>query len=1747
MKIFYKFLFAVIFGLSLSASFAQKNERPVRFANGNFVTGNNVENNTFKKENISASLFADKYFVLLQFSKLPSVAMQQKMKTAGIELNNYLPEQAYLAAVKNTFDFNQAKSFGIISINSIPAFYKINKKLAEQKTFSSKREQAIAVNYFEQANKNLVAATLRSKGAVIITEKFEAGGIILIQYNTTVIDSIAALPFVMSVDAQPAKDQLLNYDSRGAHAVTGLNALGGKNLNGKGVTIGIGDNADVSTHIDFSGRLINRSPAAPTNHGIHVAGTAAGGGLLNPKNRGIAAKATILSQYFSDVIVYAPSYIADYNMVATNNSYHSANAGCQGNQEYNSLSRYGDAQMTTYGQLQHVFASGNDGASTCSPYPTSFATLKSGWQCGKNILTVGALNVSNNTIASYSGRGPTADGRIKPEITTDGFAVLSTTSYNNYGFNYGTSMAAPAVTGSLALMHERYRQKHGGANPKSALMKALACNTAEDLGNAGPDFTYGFGMLNTRRAVEAVDSNRYFISTMANAGSNTHNITVPANTRRLKVMLYWNDAAAASNAAAALVNDLDLVLIEPSLALHRPLSLNTTPANVDNTATEAPDHINNIEQAIIENPAPGVYSANINGYNIPFGSQEYVVTYEIVKNGVTVEYPFGGETLVPGETETIRWNAYGSEANGFTIEYSANNGGNWTVIDDNVAATARLYSWVVPDIASNSALVRVSRNGSSFSDASDFVFSVLGQPVLLADSVCEGALQLSWAAIAGATSYDVYQLNGDSMQVIGNIASSPFLITGLDKNKTYWLAVAAKNNAVPGRRSLAKLAQPVSGPCLLAAFNNDLKVDAIVEPITARQLFSNAGNATRPVKVSIKNTSAATVTGPYNISFDYGGTIVTETVNTAIAPGALLTYTFTGTYPVPAAGYEYNFKSWVTKSTDGNHLNDTAYKTVKYINNDAIATLPLVENFDNMPAAEIKTADMAIFGNKYLDFKASTSYGRARTFVNTGFALSGTKALTLDQSTYLNFTNTDSAVLNYNLSLFASKQVRFDFYYKNHGQQDLGGNKIWLRGNENSPWVQAYDLFANQGSIGEWSKAVINVNEVLGSVLPVQTMSPTFQIKIGQEGYNSANSPEPVLDIDDGYTFDNLTLAEALNDVGMAAINFPDKTGCGLSSNNGISVKIRNYNNAVLNNVQVSYKINNNHVVTETIPSIAANQTLNYLFAQTADFSAYIDYTIDVWVKYASDNYASNDSILKYTFHNSPIVSSYPYYQDFEANDGNFYAYGSNSTWQRGTPAKTLINKAANGTKAWVTNANGNYSDNEVSYLASPCFDLTGLNSPVLSFSHIYQLEDDYDYSWVEYSTDGKIWEKLGSINEGTNWYNDAATNSWNNVASKWHVASIDIPVTNTTVRFRFVMSSDGGVTEEGIGIDDIRVHEKISIAGSGFGPASFDTANAPASNNWVPFTFEVETTGVEKFIIGEINTNGQNLGLVTMRPHVNLSGITNTSNNQYYLDKSIVVSSEIAPTRPVSLRLYFSDVQVDSIVAAANCGTCIKPNDAYEIGVTNYKGSIDEDGSLANNSDGYYQFIPGDSTLIVPHNDGYYAEFSSSKLGEFWFSKGDITPPPTGICQGSDIRFAGAKWPEGSIYQWQVNTGSGFTNLSNGANYSGVNTDTLQLINVPASFTGYQYRCIIGSDYEDIIYTLRFKNVWTGSVNTNWFTAGNWGCGTVPDQYTDVIIPSGLSRYPTLTANTVIRSIRMLKNAPVIINTGVNLNVNGR
>ena len=232
-------------------------------------------------------------------------------------------------------------------------------------------------------------------------------------------------------------------------------------------------------------------------------------------------------------------------------------------------------------------------------------------------------------------------------------------------------------------------------------------------------------------------------------------------------------------------------------------------------------------------------------------------------------------------------------------------------------------------------------------------------------------------------------------------------------------------------------------------------------------------------------------------------------------------------------------------------------------------------------------------------------------------------------------------------------------------------------------------------------------------------------------------------------------------------------------------------------------------------------------------------------------------------------------------------------------------------------------------------------------------------------------------------------------------------------------------------------------------------------------------------YIYTEINPLLQPLGTLQIDPFKN-QGLVRSSNNQYYLDRDYSVHAANAPADSIGLRLYFTDDEVNSMITATSCASCPKLNDAYELGVTNYTGNVaEENGSLDDNLTGYYQFIPAAKTQVIPFGSGYYIEFKTKNLGEYWISKNNIAPANTNLCPGGSFSLNGAAGA--SVYQWQVNTGSGYTNISDGANYSGSSTATLQLTNLLTSFTGYKYRCV-ADGVNGIEYTLRFKNTWTGA-----------------------------------------------------------------
>lgn len=127
-----------------------------------------------------------------------------------------------------------------------------------------------------------------------------------------------------------------------------------------------------------------------------------------------------------------------------------------------------------------------------------------------------------------------------------------------------------------------------------------------------------------------------------------------------------------------------------------------------------------------------------------------------------------------------------------------------------------------------------------------------------------------------------------------------------------------------------------------------------------------------------------------------------------------------------------------------------------------------------------------------------------------------------------------------------------------------------------------------------------------------------------------------------------------------------------------------------------------------------------------------------------------------------------------------------------------------------------------------------------------------------------------------------------------------------------------------------------------------------------------------------------------------------------------------------------------------------------------------------------------------------------------------------------------------GSVYQWQVNSGNGFTNISDNANFTGSNAVTLQLANIPADWYGYQFRCLVDG-IAGKPYQLRFLSEFTGSVSGVWENPANWSCNTIPDANTDVLISKG---NVFVNTDAACRSLYVKPTAHVTVVPGSKLSI---
>ena len=420
------------------------------------------------------SSFGNKHYVTLQFRAIPSDAMKAQMKSAGIELIDYIPNLAYTASISTNFDIASLRSFPLRSMfqftpaqKTVPAL--LNGTVPPYAIKNTGYVDLTIITY-EKLSAEQVRPVLRALDASII-EDMPMFRSFVIRVPRGSISQIPALSFVQWVEFIDPPNERENLLGRSLHRVNTLND-GVRNLKGDGIKIGIWDENEVSPHLDFSpmGRVSIMEPTGTaSSHSTHCAGTITGRGIIDPRARGMAPNASLFSHNFNgNIPTEMANAIPNLGLNVSSHSYGSTQTcGLSGaGVTYSATSRATDLNLNAFPSHLHVHSSGNSQTSCTGGWSTITASGKS----AKNNILVANIS-SAEALNGTSSCGPVQDGRVKPEISSFGTSVLSTyTPLNAYGTISGTSMATPGVAGSVALLVERYRQLNAGSDRSGVLL-----------------------------------------------------------------------------------------------------------------------------------------------------------------------------------------------------------------------------------------------------------------------------------------------------------------------------------------------------------------------------------------------------------------------------------------------------------------------------------------------------------------------------------------------------------------------------------------------------------------------------------------------------------------------------------------------------------------------------------------------------------------------------------------------------------------------------------------------------------------------------------------------------------------------------------------------------------------------------------------------------------------------------------------------------------------------------------------------------------------------------------------------------------------------------------------------------------------------------------------------------------------------------------------------------------------------------
>jgi hypothetical protein len=437
-------------------------------------------------------------------------------------------------------------------------------------------------------------------------------------------------------------------------------------LNGAGVRVGVWDAGSVrSGHQEFTGRVTKKNAvAAEDDHATHVAGTVSAFGVQTAA-KGMAPQTNIDSydwnSDYTEMTAAGATSAGDTARLPQSNHSYGYRALTADMGRYESEASAVDAIASSLPYYLPFWAAGNAQQSLPAKGGYQSITYNS---LAKNVVTVGAVNDAvaggvrspgAGTIAGFSSLGPCDDGRIKPDIVANGVSVYSPVASGNAAYDsyQGTSMATPSAMGSATLLVQLYAREFSGQRMPASMMKSLLIHTADDVGNPGPDYTYGWGLINVKAAADLILAHKGSLGqpkmiedTLTNADkTNTHTFSWDGITP-IRATVAWTDPAGNAQTdpdsrTPNLKHNLDAKITAPDgSTVYQPFTMPFvgvwTQGSMAAPATRGKNNVDNVEQVDLASPTqPGTYTVTVSlDGTLTTANQKYSL---IISGGTQVE------------------------------------------------------------------------------------------------------------------------------------------------------------------------------------------------------------------------------------------------------------------------------------------------------------------------------------------------------------------------------------------------------------------------------------------------------------------------------------------------------------------------------------------------------------------------------------------------------------------------------------------------------------------------------------------------------------------------------------------------------------------------------------------------------------------------------------------------------------------------------------------------------------------------------------------------------------------------------------------------------------------------------------------------------------------------------------------------------------------------------------------------------